>query len=371
MTAMLDQKYFGDAARSQLNFALGRRPRQARTIRRRSILPDRANPHQAKARSKRSETYDPDGSRPGSTASSRGLSPEFLVGREGAGHPSRRPIFVVGLPRSGTTLTEQILSSHPAVHGAGELTFINKSFEGLSNPQVHGGGDAFAALKSLDSAGLTTCAEAYLQETAGKNADTSHVVDKMPDNINMLGWIHLIFPNARIIHCRRDSRDVALSCWQTCFGSIRWANDWGLIARRFADYLRVVDHWKTIEGLDWLDFPYESVTADTESHARKLIEYVGLDWEPNCLRFHETKRQVRTASLSQVREPIYRTSVAKWRRYEAEMAPFLDEMARRGVEFPPGSGRSADSDRSVDHASMGEDPRYRLLSRPLKRRPEV
>ena len=143
----------------------------------------------------------------------------------------------------------------------------------------------------------------------------------MPDNINMLGWIHLIFPNARIIHCRHNLRDVALSCWQTCFGSIRWANDWGLIARRFADYLRVVDHWKTIEGLDWLDFPYESVTADTESHARKLIEYVGLDWEPNCLRFHETKRQVRTASLSQVREPIYRTSVAKWRRCESRDGP--------------------------------------------------
>ncbi len=156
----------------------------------------------------------------------------------------------------------------------------------------------------------------------------------MPDNINMLGWIHLIFPNARVIHCRRDLRDVALSCWQTCFGAIRWANDWVQIARRFADYLRVVEHWKSLPCIEWLDFPYESVIEDTEGQARRLIEYVGLEWEPNCLRFHETKRQVRTASLSQVREPIYKTSVAKWRHYESEMAPFLDELVRLGWSGP-------------------------------------
>lgn len=105
----------------------------------------------------------------------------------------------------------------------------------------------------------------------------------------MLGWIHLLFPNARVIHCQRDLRDVALSCWQTCFGSIRWANDWGQIARRFVDYLRVVDHWEGLERIDRLDFPYESVIEDPEGYARRLIEYVGLEWEPNCLRFHETR----------------------------------------------------------------------------------
>ncbi len=165
-----------------------------------------------------------------------------------------------------------------------------------------------------------------MKQIEAKNANASFVVDKMPDNINMLGWIHLIFPNAKVIHCRRDLRDIALSCWQTCFGSIRWANDWHQIARRFTDYLRIAQHWQSCKGIEWLDFSYESVIEDTESHARRLIEYVGLEWEPGCLKFHETKRQVRTASLSQVREPIYTTSVAKWRNYEREMAPFLDEM---------------------------------------------
>jgi hypothetical protein len=150
----------------------------------------------------------------------------------------------------------------------------------------------------------------------------------MPDNINVLGWIRLMFPHAKIIHCRRDLRDIALSCWQTCFGSIRWANNWEDIARRFTDYLRIVDHWKSIPGIDWLEFPYESVIEDTEGYARRLIDYVGLEWDPNCLNFHETKRQVRTASLSQVREPIYKTSVAKWRNYEGAMASFIDAMAR-------------------------------------------
>ena len=155
----------------------------------------------------------------------------------------------------------------------------------------------------------------------------------MPDNVNVLGWINLMFPNARVIHCRRDLRDIALSCFQTCFGSIRWANNWQDIARRFTDYLRVVKHWESIEGIEWLDFPYEKVTEDTEGYARKLIDYVGLDWEPDCLNFHETKRQVRTASLSQVREPIYKTSVAKWKNYEREMAPFIEEMERQGHHF--------------------------------------
>ena len=128
------------------------------------------------------------------------------------------------------------------------------------------------------------------------------MVDKMPDNVNLAGWIRLVFPNAKIIHCRRDLRDIALSCYQTCFGSIRWANDWRLIARRFSDYLRVVNHWESMEGMDWLDFSYEQVIENTEEYARKLIDYVGLEWEPGCLNFHETKRQVRTESQESLRD---------------------------------------------------------------------
>ena len=252
----------------------------------------------------------------------------------GSGHDSPRPIFVVGMPRSGSTLTEQILASHSAIHGAGELLFLNRTFTKLHDVLGMEDTEPFSALKSVGPDGLKASADVYLREIGARNADAPFVVDKMPDNVNLLGWIHLIFPNAKVIHCRRDLRDIALSCWQTCFGSIRWANSWGEIARRLIDYLRVVEHWKTLGCIDWLDFPYESVIEDPEGYARSLIEYVGLEWEPNCLKFHETRRQIRTASLSQVREPIYKTSVAKWRNYEREMAPFLEEMARLGWSGP-------------------------------------
>ncbi|MFM7590681.1 MAG: sulfotransferase, partial [Isosphaeraceae bacterium] len=109
-------------------------------------------------------------------------------------------------------------------------------------------------------------------------------------------------------------------------GSIRWANDWNHIARRFLDYQRVVKHWESIPEVEWLDFEYEKVVEEPEKYARELIEFVGLGWEPGCLKFHETKRQVRTASLSQVREPIYKSSKAKWRNYESIMQPFLEKM---------------------------------------------
>jgi tetratricopeptide (TPR) repeat protein len=330
MTALLGEKYLGDGARSQLNFALGAVHDHRANHELSGHCFQVANDSQAAARLKRNETYEPGHFTDWIDKVIGGFSADLLARLGGTGHPSRRPIFVVGLPRSGTTLTEQILASHSAIHGAGELTFMNKTFQDLPCLLANAGSEPFSALQSVDSFGLKASAESYLAEIAARNSEASFVVDKMPDNVNILGWIHLLFPNARVIHCRRDLRDVALSCWQTCFGSIRWANDWGQIARRLIDNLRVVEHWKRLERIEWLDFPYESVIGDPEGYARRLIEYLGLEWEPNCLRFHETRRQVRTASLSQVREPIYRTSVAKWRNYEREMAPFLDEMARLG-----------------------------------------
>lgn len=330
MTRLLGEKYYGDGSRSQLNFALGvvhdRRgdfPAAARHF-------QAANELQASAKRTRNETYDPDSHSEWISSVIRALGSEQVDRLKGLGHPSARPIFVVGLPRSGTTLTEQILASHPAVHGAGELMVLSQTFQDLPRTLGHSGSDPFHALDAVGAQGLLASAEAYLRQVAAMNAGAPFVVDKMPDNVNLLGWIHLLFPNAKIVHCRRDLRDVALSCWQTCFGFIRWANDWTQIARRFHDYLRVVDHWSGLGSLEWLEFPYESVIDDTEQYARKLIAYVGLDWDANCLNFHETKRQVRTASLSQVREPIYRSSLAKWRRYDREMTPFVEEMARLG-----------------------------------------
>ncbi len=333
MTALLNRKYLGEAGRSQLHFALGtvndRRGDYEAAVRHfRS-----ANELQIAARLKRNEAYDPANFSAWTGRMIAGFSADLIERMKRGGHTSRSPIFVVGFPRSGTTLTEQILASHPAIHGAGELKFVLETFEALPTTLGLSDADPFHALSSLNSAALVASAEAYLKKASKHAGDAAFVVDKMPDNVNNLGWIRLMFPNAKVIHCRRDLRDVALSCWQTCFGAIRWANHWREIAGRFADSLRTVEHWKTISNIEWLDFPYESVIEDTETYARRLIDYVGLDWDPNCLKFHETKRPVRTASLSQVREPIYKTSVAKWRNYEREMTPFIEEMARRGHVF--------------------------------------
>ena len=331
--ALLNEKYFGEGARAQLHFALGAIFDKRQNYEEAGRHFQQANELQNAAKLKRGEHYLPDSFSEWVSKLTSTFTPEVMRQFADAGHQSRRPIFVLGLPRSGTTLTEQILASHSAVHGAGELAFASKSFDKL--PEILGlsGADSFSAVQSLHPLGLKAAAEFYLSAINAKNSDLSHVVDKMPDNVNLAGWIRLIFPNAKIIHCRRDLRDIALSCHQTCFGSIRWANDWRNIARRFSDYLRSVQHWESVESIDWLDLPYERVTEETETYARKLIEFVGLDWEPKCLKFHETKRLVRTASLSQVREPIYKTSVAKWKNYEKEMRPFIEEMQSRGHRF--------------------------------------
>ena len=333
MQNLLNEKYFGEGAKAQLNFALGSVFDKRKNFAMAGQHFQSANELQNAAKLKRNEFYDPNNFSEWINKNIESFTPELMKAFQGQGHESRRPIFVMGLPRSGTTLTEQILASHSSVHGAGELIFVSKSFEKLPETLGLTGTESFSAVKSLHSLGLKASAELFLKEISNKNSELPHVVDKMPDNVNLLGWINLMFPNARVIHCRRDLRDIALSCFQTCFGSIRWANNWQDLARRFTDYLRVVKHWESIEGIEWLDFPYEKVTEDTEGYARKLIDYVGMDWEPDCLNFHETKRQVRTASLSQVREPIYKTSVAKWKNYEREMAPFIEEMERQGHHF--------------------------------------
>lgn len=331
--ALLNEKYLGENAKSQLHFALGTIFDKRKKYNQAGHHFQLANELQYQAKINRNEGYNPENFSSWIDRIIQTITPELMERLKGLGHESQRPIFVIGLPRSGTTLTEQILASHSAVHGAGELDFISKSVERLPEMLKAGHSDAFSSISSLGEKDLQASGLWYLNLISVRNADRSHVVDKMPDNVNLAGWIRLIFPNAKIIHCRRDLRDIALSCYHTCFGSIRWANDWAMIARRFNDYLRVVNHWQNAVGMDWLDFPYEKVTEDIEQYARRLIDFVGLDWEPGCLDFHKTPRQVRTASLSQVREPIYRSSVAKWENYKDQIQPFVNEMRLRGHTF--------------------------------------
>ena len=148
----------------------------------------------------------------------------------------------------------------------------------------------------------------------------------MPENTLYLGLLAALFPRARFIHCRRDLRDVALSCWITNFGQVRWACDQHHIASRALEYVRVMEHWRRVLPAPVLEVDYESIVADLETAARKLIDWCGLDWDPACLDFHNTLRSVRTASVAQVRTPIYRSSIGRWKNYERYLAPMFSEL---------------------------------------------
>jgi hypothetical protein len=241
------------------------------------------------------------------------------------GLESERPVFIVGLPRSGTTLVEQILASHSQVFGAGELRYSREDFESL--PSVMKSGDPpLACLPRLDSDSVRAVAGRHLERLRALNASAARIVDKMPDNYLYLRLLAVLFPRAKFIHCRRDLRDVAVSCWMTNFRQIRWANDPEHIASRFAEYQRLMAHWQRTLPVAVLDVAYEDTIADLEGVVRRLVAWCGLDWEPGCLAFHESKRPVRTASVTQVRQPLYTRSVARWKHYEAALADLFAKL---------------------------------------------
>jgi tetratricopeptide (TPR) repeat protein len=243
----------------------------------------------------------------------------------GMGSSTRRPVFVFGLPRSGTTLIEQVLASHSRVHGAGELRFARQSFESV--PGVMGRSvQPMEAVVEIDAAALRQLAERHEARLLDLGGRAERIVDKMPDNYMYLGLLAALFPGATFIHCRRDVRDVAVSCWMTDFRSIRWANDPVHIASRITQYRRLMDHWRKVLPVPMLEVDYEETVADLEGVARRLVAACGLEWEPACLDFHQTRRPIRTASVSQVRQPVYKQSVARWKNYEQELANLFSQL---------------------------------------------
>jgi hypothetical protein len=173
----------------------------------------------------------------------------------------------------------------------------------------------------LDGLAVQRLAERHLEALRALDGGRAErIVDKMPDNNQYLGLLAILFPRAVFIHCRRDLRDTAVSCWSTDFRSIRWANDPGHIASRFRQYRRLMDHWRTVLPTPIHDVDYEETAADLEGVARRLLAACGQKWDAACLEFHRTQRPVRTASVSQVRQPVYKTSVARWKHYQRELA---------------------------------------------------
>jgi tetratricopeptide (TPR) repeat protein len=253
-------------------------------------------------------------------------SPAFFERTRGLGLDSERPVFIVGLPRSGTTLVEQVLASHSQVHGAGELRFAREDFESL--PAVMGSEDnSISCLGRIDGPTIRIVGQRHLDRLHALDATAARVVDKMPDNHLYLGMLAVLFPRAKFIHCRRDLRDVAVSCWMTNFRQIRWASDLEHIASRFREYQRLMAHWQATLPVSVLEVNYEDTVTDLESVARKLVEWCSLEWESACLAFHELKRPVRTASVTQVRQPLYTTSVARWKNYEPALGDLFAKLA--------------------------------------------
>jgi tetratricopeptide (TPR) repeat protein len=255
------------------------------------------------------------------------FQPEFFARVKGLGLETPRPVFIVGLPRSGTTLIEQVLASHSQVFGAGEQPLGRQDFERIPGQMSRAGDHPFACLADPQvGTALRPVARRHEDRLRELGGSAARVVDKMPDNYMYVGLLAALFPGATFIHCRRDLRDVAVSCWMTNFRSIKWANHPEHIATRFAQYLRLMEHWKAVSPATIHEVAYEEAVDDLESVARRLVAACGLQWEPSCLDYHKTKRPVRTASVTQVRQPVYRKSVARWRNYCEPLADLFSAL---------------------------------------------
>ena len=232
----------------------------------------------------------------------------------------RVPIFIVGMPRSGTTLIEQILASHPAVYGAGELAILADMAKKIKLLPLDStsGADALLALRKLG--------QEYLDRVWKFAPDARYITDKMPGNYLHLGLIHLMLPNAKIIHSMRDPMDACFSCYALQFTySHEYSYDLGTLGRQYLRYRKLMEHWHNVLPPGRIiDVSYEDNVADHEREARRLLEYLGLPWDPICLKFHENRRAVHTASITQVRKPIYSSSVGRWKHFEKHLDPLLE-----------------------------------------------
>ncbi len=273
------------------------------------------------------EPFDSDGYTRAIDALIKELTADFFASAPTSGLASERPVFVVGMPRSGTTLTEQILASHSQVAAGGELSSLLKVSYQIQ--ELSSTGEPYPrGLKVIGRDGLSTMAQRYLDDLDRVSETTPRVTDKLPFNFMHLGVIALLFPNARIIHCRRQPLDNCLSCYFTSFADqIRFANQLDTLGRYYLDYDRLMKHWHEVLPVEIFDLQYETLIEDTEPTVRALIDHCGLPWEDACLSFHETQRAVRTPSRWQVRQPIYKGSMARWRNYESQLQPLVEILA--------------------------------------------
>lgn len=295
----------------------------------------------------------------------RGFPKESFGGPHGS--ESDIPVFVVGMPRSGTSLVEQILASHPEVYGAGELNLINREAVRL---RIESGYPLNAA--SADE--LENIAAGYLDYLSRLGGGALRITDKMPTNFRNLGLIAQLFPNARIIHTRRDPMDTCFSCFMQNFqgtgNAFIYDLDW--LAHYYELYLKLMEHWRSVLPVRLLEVDYEALVADQEAESRKLVEFLGLQWDDSCLDFHKTQRAVVTASSAQVRQPMYRTSVGQWKRFEKQLKGLAERLdVLHGSSDPPTasmqSQREAERRASMTQNELiiGANPQFSDLLHPV------
>jgi tetratricopeptide (TPR) repeat protein len=258
----------------------------------------------------------------------------------GAGVASDRPVFIVGMPRSGTTLAEQILASHPQVYGADELLYWNLAAEQASSTPP---GERPATIARLGGE--------YLAQLAHRSASAARVIDKLPGNFENIGLIHAALPMAKFIHLERDPRDTCLSIFFQSFTSAHtYATDLEDLAHYYREYRRLMAHWRGIlPAGTLLEVPYESLVSDAETWTRRMLGHIGLPWDARCLEFHRTERSVLTASGWQVRQPLHTSSIGRWRHYEPFLAPLIQAL---GDALP-----NTDADANADAPARAHQPR--------------
>lgn len=242
------------------------------------------------------------------------------------GQPTSLPVFIVGFWRSGTTLIEQTLSSHPKVFGAGELPLI-MTFAHERRAAGPAGGEAMIAdPASFDPRSIERFSKTYLAHLRRLAPGAERVTDKLPPNFMYLGLIAALFPGARVIHCQRDPVDTCVSCYFNMRGGLNYTHDLRALGSFYRDYQRLMAHWKRVLDIPILDVSYEDFVADHEANARKVVDFIGLPWDDRCLRPHENKRIAMTRSIHQVRKAVYGSSIKRWKRYERHLGPLLEAL---------------------------------------------
>jgi tetratricopeptide (TPR) repeat protein len=269
---------------------------------------------------------------------------ELFASRQGVGSPDPSPIFIVGLPRAGSTLLEQILASHSKVEGTMELADIPRLVQQLQGRESGGSKSTYpGVLAELDADRLKQCGEKYLADTRVYRTGKPFFIDKMPNNFRHIGLIHLILPNAKIIDARREPMACCFSNFKQLFASGQeFTYSIEDIARYYRCYLELMRHWEEVLPGRILRVQHEDVVGDLEGNVRRVLDYCGLEFEPACLEFHKTERSVRTASSEQVRQPIFKESLDQWRHFEPWLEPLKSALGSLAQGVASGSGKGID-----------------------------